>query len=143
MIRPVSDVTPEIMALAETAKQEGHNNVRTLVDEFASGENRFDKSGEALLGAYQDDRLVGICGLNVDPYETAEPVARVRRLYVLPEVRRLGVATALVAQLEVLAARRFQRIQLFTASREAGRFYERLGYQPTERRKVSHEKRLP
>ena len=140
-IRRLHEIPESVHSLAEIASAEGHNNVLTLLQEYESGLNRFNKPGEALFAAYENGRIVGIGGVNVDPYETAEEVARVRRLYVIPEARRRGVASRLMWHIEAVAARQhFRRIQLFTASSAAGDFYQRLGYSATTRHKVSHEK---
>ena len=58
--------------------------VRRLYDEYAGGANRFDRDGEALFVAHHLDQIVGICGLNQDPYSQFGNVGRVRRLYVHP-----------------------------------------------------------
>jgi hypothetical protein len=56
--------------------------VRRLADDWVSVANRFDRPGEALFVARLPGQVVGVRGLNVDPY-TAEPgVGRVRHLYV-------------------------------------------------------------
>lgn len=141
-IRHLHEISEDIHKLAGIAKDEGHNNIRTLVLEYESGQNRFQKPGEALFAAYENEQLVGICGVNIDPYETVEAIARVRRLYVIPNARRKGVASRLMKHIEDVAVRHFHRIQLFTASKDASEFYIRLGYSTTDRTKVSHEKLL-
>lgn len=142
-IRRVTELPEEVHALSNTASAEGHRNIDTLIREFRSGDNRFGRPGECLFAAYESGALVGIGGLNIDPYETAETVARVRRLYVLPSVRRKGVASRLMEEIERHAALHFQRIQLYTGSSEAGSFYTRLGYREVSgKHKVSHEKAL-
>ena len=142
VIERILEITEEIRLLAGLATDEGHNNVQTLVQEWESGSNRFQRPGEALFGAYVDHQLVGIGGVNMDPYESTESVARVRRLYVLPSARRTGVASTLMRAIEELAVRHFDRIQLFTGSYEASEFYIRLGYSLTMSEKVSHVKRF-
>src|SRR5262245_44078302 len=89
--------------LAEDAHA-GTHYVQRLVAEWVSGANRFDRPGEALFGAWVGEQLVGVCGLNVDPYAEGERTGRVRRLYVLKAYRRLGVGRRLV--MEVIAAAR-------------------------------------
>lgn len=141
-VERISGITDEVLVLADAAEHEGHRNIRTLVAEYISGKNRFSRPGEALFGAYEDDGLIGIGGLNIDPYEDSETIGRVRRLYVLPAFRRGGIASLLMGAVEKHAARHFQRIQLYTASEAASRFYLQLGYSAVEgRAKVSHEKR--
>lgn len=142
-IRRLAELPEGVGELAERAAAEGHQNISTLVSEFLSGSNRFQAPGEALFAAFDSDRLIGIGGLNRDPYESAEVVARVRRLYVLPAARRQGVASLLMKAIEDHAAQHFRRIQLYTSSAEAGSFYVGLGYRKvSEKRKVSHEKRF-
>jgi GNAT superfamily N-acetyltransferase len=81
------------------ADSEGHGLrfVRRLADDWAGGTNRFDRPGEALFVARIAGEVVGVCGLNVDPYETAPAIARVRHLYVLAAHRRHGVGRDLVS----------------------------------------------
>ena len=72
--------------------------VRRLVDEWRDGSNRFDRPGEAVFGAWVEGRLVGVCGLNIDPYVRDERMGRVRHLYVLTACRRHGVGRLLMAR---------------------------------------------
>jgi GNAT superfamily N-acetyltransferase len=106
----------------------GYGFVRRLADEWASGANRFDRPGEALFAARIDGRLVGACGLNVDPYTEAAGVGRVRHLYVLSAYRRLGVGGQLVARVMDAARGRFGRLRLSTQNPEAAQLYERMGF---------------
>ena len=135
-------MTPDVLALAATASADGHGNVQRLVEEFVEGTNRFDRPGEILLAAYAGDILVGVGGLNVDPYAADTAVGRVRRLFIAPPYRKSGVARALMEQIEAVARSHFERIQLFTGTVEADRFYRAVGYrQVTDLGpKVSHEK---
>jgi GNAT superfamily N-acetyltransferase len=61
-----------------------------------SGTNRFNKRGEAIFAASAAGALIGVCGLNVDPYASDPRVGRVRHLYVLSGFRQLGVGRQLV-----------------------------------------------
>ena len=91
-IERLSDVTSGDVAdlLADSERLESRI-VRRLVDEWGSGANRFDRPGEALFGARGAGRLLGVCGLNVDPYAGDDRVGRVRHLYVQSTSRRQGV----------------------------------------------------
>jgi len=117
-------------ALLAESEQAGLRLVRTLVDEWASGANRFDRPGEVLLGARIDGRLVGVCGLNVDPYAADERVGRVRHLYVTEAYRRHGIGRRLLADVVAAARGPFDRLRLRTANLEAARFYEAMGFTP-------------
>ncbi len=119
-------------ALVIESEQAGSTFVRRLVDEWISGANRFDRPGEALFGMWVDGRLIGVCGLNVDPYTDAARVGRVRHLYVLTTFRRLGAGRRLVT--EVIAAGRdaFNVLRLSTSNPAAARLYEAMGFRPTD-----------
>lgn len=97
--------------------------------ELESGANRYDRPGELLLAAFDGEQLVGLCGLNRDPFSpAAEKVGRVRRLYVLPGHRRKGTATALVDAIEDAARNEFEVLSVFTTDPGAGLFYEARGF---------------
>ena len=134
---------PDMTALAHAATQEGHGHVTRLIAEFESGENRFSQHGEGLFVCCVGDRLVGVGGLNQDPYDSNPHAGRVRRVYVHHDYRRQGLASQLIAAIENHARQYFETLNLFTASVEADSFYRRLGYQPkTAVNKISHTKKL-
>jgi GNAT superfamily N-acetyltransferase len=107
----------DLGALLAESEQAGLRLVRRLVEEWASGANRFDRPGEKLFGAWVDGRVVGVCGLNVDAYTAEERVGRVRHLYVLSAFRRRGVGRRLIE--EVIEAARGPFGQRSTAHRES------------------------
>jgi GNAT superfamily N-acetyltransferase len=115
--------------LAESERA-GWRFVRRLADEYRSGANRFERPGERLFVAVNGRALVGVCGLNVDPYAAELSVGRVRRLYVAEAFRRFGVGARLVRAVVSAAGGRFARLRLRTENPEAGRLYERLGFRP-------------
>src|SRR5262249_19241348 len=100
---------------------------------WASGANRFDRPGEALLGARIDGQLVGVCGLNVDPYAADDRIGRVRHLYVLVSCRRLGIGRRLVEDVIAGARDRFDALRLSPTNPPAARLYEALGFRRAER----------
>jgi ribosomal protein S18 acetylase RimI-like enzyme len=104
--------------------------VRRLAEEWGNGANRFDRPGEALFGARGAGRLLGVCGLNVDPYAGDDRIGRVRHLYVLSESRRQGVGQRLVQRVIQAARGRFDDLRLHTSNPEAARLYEALGFRP-------------
>jgi GNAT superfamily N-acetyltransferase len=127
---PVSHLPQEALApLVAESELDGWRFVRRLADEWTSGANRFDKPAEALFIASLDGAIVGVCGLNVDPYAGDESVGRVRRLYVLRAYRGRGIGRGLVqAVVSAAAIGRFRMLRVRTESPEAGRFYDRLGF---------------
>jgi GNAT superfamily N-acetyltransferase len=129
--------------LCDAARAEGFRMLHRLVTGFESGDNEFTHPGEGLFGATRDGMLVGIAGLNVDPYFEEPGVGRVRHLYVHPAHRRGGVGRKLTAAIERAARGHFERLQLFTPAESASRFYEALGFEPVSGiEKVSHAKAL-
>ena len=129
LIERLDDVSSDdLAALLAESEQSGARIVRRLVDEWASGANRFDRSGEAVFGAWVDRRLVGVCGLNVDPYAGNERVGRVRHLYVMSPFRRNGVGRQLVVRVIQAAHGPFDDLRLRTNDRGAARLYESVGF---------------
>lgn len=116
-------------ALVAESESAGYRFVRRLADEWASGANRFDRPGEALFAAWMNGRLIGACGLNVDPYTSAPGVGRVRHLYVLTDCRRSGIGRRLVERVLGAASGRFDRLRLSTQNPAAAQLYERLGFE--------------
>src|SRR4051812_14365414 len=138
-VERLTGLPPDALAdLVAEGERDGWRFVRRLADEWAAGINRFDRPGEALVGAWADGRLVGVCGLNADPYTADGAVGRVRRLYVLTAFRRRGVGHRLVRTVVTAAWGRFQSLRLRTESREAAAFYERLGFRPVQSPECTH-----
>jgi len=88
----------------------------------------------ALIG---EDLVLGVCGLNRDPYTRESGVGRLRHLYVRKSERRSGIASALVRDLLEQAGGSFAIVRLQTTS-DAAMFYERLGFRKTEQENASH-----
>src|SRR4029078_13005670 len=89
---------------------------------------RFERRGDLVFEARVGARLVGICGLNQDPYEQSSEVGRVRHLYVDLEFRRRGVGRALVAKIVECASPSFVRLRLRTRRADADLFYVAVGF---------------
>src|SRR6185295_8902008 len=121
----------------------GSRIVRRLVDDWTAGANRFDRPGEALFGALMAGRLVGVCGLNVDPYAADPRGGRVRHLYVLTACRRHGVGRQLVARILEVAADRFDSLRLRTNNPSAARLYEAAGFAVSVAGECTHVMDLP
>lgn len=118
----------DVGALVSESEQFGSRFVRRLVEEWTNGTNRFDRPGEALFGAWVEGRLIGVCGLNIDPYAGDDRIGRVRHLYVLSAFRRTGVGRQLVAHVVKAAQGRFDDLRLRTTNSVAARLYQALGF---------------
>ncbi len=69
LILKIQDFSPDDFddAIAQSVNS-GFKAIQRLANNWLSGENRFDRQGEALFVAKESDRIIGICGLNIDPY---------------------------------------------------------------------------
>src|SRR5262249_40244047 len=116
-IERLTDLPPAALAaLVADGEAAGWRFVRRLARGWATGANRFGPPGEVLFGAWAAGRLVGVCGLNVDPYAGDATVGRVRRLYVLTEFRGQGIGGRLVRAVVAAARGRFGSLLLRTES---------------------------
>ena len=125
---PLAELGPLIAA----SEAEGYGMVAKLRKHWIAGSQCFDRPGEALYGAYggpgDDSGLIGVCGRAIDPYRNDPRVARVQRLYVMPEWRGKGVGRALVGCVVDDVAGRFTTVTVRAPDARAARFYERLGF---------------
>lgn len=119
----------EILACACT--DEGFRFLTRLRREWEDGTNCFALPGESLLEAREGGVLLGICGLNRDPYQADADVGRVRHLYVLPQARRRGIGRRLVERVLRAGQERFRVVRVRTPTAEGDCFYRALGFEPT------------
>lgn len=128
LVRILDDLPDGFAALLADAAAEGVRNMALLDQAWASGVERFDGDGEALLGALLAGTLVGVGGLSVEP-ASVEPARRLRRLYVRPDYRRQGVARTLAT---ALIQEGLDQVDLLTvnaaASPAAPLFWEAQGF---------------
>jgi GNAT superfamily N-acetyltransferase len=120
---------PLLASLIAASCDEGFKFLVRLQDEYISGRVCFDSAGEALFGAFQASRLIGIGGLTRDPYGDEPNTGRIRHLYVLPLWRRHGVGAYLLAEIQRHAQTHFTTLVLRTDTKVGASFYESLGYE--------------
>jgi len=128
--------------LRDEAARHGFAFLDRLVADWASGANTFSRPGECLLGALADDRLVGIGGLNADPYSSRTDLGRIRHVYVLDAWRRKGVGRALIDCLVSEGRGLFGELRLRTANAAAAAFYVQCGFGPVDDPTASHALKL-
>lgn len=119
--------TPTFDALMQESRREGYWMLVRLRDGWLSGSNTFRRKNEALFGVYRGRELIGVGGLNIDPYFEDRRCGRVRHLYVGAAYRRLGVGSMLVSAIIERARPRFSVLNT-RAPEESFAFYERLGF---------------
>ena len=126
--------------IIESSRYENYRFIDRLVEDWQSGRNCFDKPGEALFVAILEQEIVGVCGLNIDPYIAGNALGRVRHLYVLPEKRRYGIGQSLVKTVIERAGNHFTQLNLRTLNPAADKFYRRLGFMAsTTERTCTHK----
>jgi GNAT superfamily N-acetyltransferase len=128
VIRPLEDVD-DIAGLATLADAEGYPFVTGFITDWKDGSNRFDRPGECAFVGLVDGEVVGVCGLNIDPYTHDSTIGRVRHLYVATSHRRTGIASKLVGQIVGRAHGSFTLLRLRTRNPEAAAFYEARGFE--------------
>jgi GNAT superfamily N-acetyltransferase len=138
ILQYVSDRPPDLEELPTASLQEGNSLVHTTLDDWEDGANRFDQPGEAFLLAMLDDAIVGICGLNIDPYSDDPKLSRIRHLYVLPDHRRQHVGRRLVEACLARAEDVFDRVRLRTFDSVAAQFYESIGFEEYDEEHATH-----
>lgn len=137
----IENVTPNSNGFQELKSESivfGFNMLRRLEENWLTNHNRFDKSGEKLSGAFNDGVLIGLCGLNHDPFTSQARTGRLRHLYVGIEWRRMHVGSLLLREVLNNSDRWFDVINT-NAPPSAFTFYERAGFIPlTDADKVTH-----
>lgn len=114
--------------LIKESLSQGFGFVERLVRDYRSGMNCFDKSGEALFSALLQDVIIGIGGLNRDPYFNDPKIGRLRHLYIESAWRQHGVGRLLVNQIIHEASQHYQILTLRTDTTAADKFYQKLGF---------------
>lgn len=142
MLKKLRPSVEAFQALKEESRLEGYWMLVTLAKGWTSGDNRFLKRGEVLYGAWQGRQLVGVCGLNIDPYLCDRSQGRVRHLFVSAAHRRNGLGRLLVEAVIDRARQHFAVLNT-RAPKEAFPFYESLGFQRAEEQEfVTHRMML-
>jgi GNAT superfamily N-acetyltransferase len=129
---------PGMERLQSEAQAEGYDFVETLVEQWASAENRFEAPGEILCGHLDQGLLVAVGGLNCDPFAGRPDVGRIRRVYVRPAWRNKGIGRSLVIRLIEQAKPHFRSVRLRAENAEAARLYERIGFAPIANPDATH-----
>lgn len=140
-IRPLTFGSPEATALLtdyvaevmERERGEGRElDMRSAVGTSVEAHvEDFNRPNGEFLGAYVNGDLVGIGGVRVEP----NAIAEIKRMYVAPSGRGLGLGRRLLQSLEAVAMELgCLRVHLDTRSilREARSLYESSGYEETD-----------
>ena len=137
-IQKIELPVPGMESLQSEALAEGYGFIQTLVEQWASGENRFDAPGEILCGHLDQGLLVAVGALNIDPFAGRTEIGRIRKIYVRHAWRNKGVGRALVTTLIERARTHFRCVRLRADNTNAARLYERIGFAPVESPDATH-----
>lgn len=127
----------KLQPLIDDSDKENIFFVRRFIKEWITKTNCFNKEGEIFLIAKESSQLIGLCGLNIDPYHRVSQLGRVRHLYVLSSRRREGIGTLLIKQIVKQARQNFDLLNLRTDNPKADRFYLARGFQRSYERPES------
>lgn len=111
------------------SNEEGYRFLERLVNEYLNGSNTFSKPREALYGAFTSQgELVGIGGVNLDPFSNNQDIGRLRRFYISKSFRREGLGSQLLYNILQDARRHFRVIVLHTDTGHGDQFYQANGF---------------
>ena len=138
IVRIRTELPPGMAKLSAAAAAEGVRNVGLLTAAWTDKTERFEHDGAALYGAFSSAVLLGVGGVTREA-GLQEPAMRMRRFYILPEWRRLGVGRALA----VAAMKRgLEDAGLLTCNAKAtplaAPFWEALGFRRVDRAGFTH-----
>jgi GNAT superfamily N-acetyltransferase len=137
VIRPIRDALPTGFAvLRPEARAEGFHFVEQLMADWDSGDNRFDRLGEALLAAFVGDELAGMGGITQDPI--VRNALRMRRFYVRLAFRHQGIGRALADSLLSRPQSRSRTITVNAPTVAGAQFWEGLGFVPEPKQGHTH-----
>lgn len=133
----------EFKYLVQESKEEGFKFLQKLINEYENELNTFNKSGECLYGIFQGEKLMGIGGLNADPYTENNKIGRLRRFYIAKDYRRIGLGKLLLNKLLSHAEKYFKVVVLHTDTKQGDVFYTANGFVKREvYKRSSHYKVL-
>ncbi|PGO20102.1 GNAT family N-acetyltransferase [Bacillus cereus] len=114
--------------LVQESKDEGFNFLIKLISDYENKINTFNKTGECLYGIFQGEKLIGIGGLNQDPYTENNKIGRLRRVYISKDYRRIGLGNLLLNWLLSHSEKYFKVVVLHTDTKQGDAFYTTNGF---------------
>lgn len=129
LIAAITPDEPGFAALRAESQTQNLNMLYRLAESWQNGENRFNAPGEKLLGAFAHGLLVGVCGLNIDPFSQQPRAGRIRHLYIGERHRQQGIGHQLLVSVITHSSASFDFLNAHAPS-AAWSFYENLGFRP-------------
>ena len=141
MIEEITDIEKvDLAEILEESKGLGYGMIERLIREWKSGETDFSKENEAYFAFVADGKVVGVGGVNEEPYLKIKEYGRMRHLYVLKSWRRKGIGSAIVGTTIDFAKKHYILMTLMTPKDgRSDSFYEGIGFEKcTSLNRVSH-----
>ncbi len=129
LIAAITPDEPGFAALRAESQTQNLNMLHRLAENWQNEENRFNAPGEKLLGAFAHGLLVGVCGLNIDPFSQQPRAGRIRHLYIGERHRQQGIGHQLLVSVITHSSASFDFLNAHAPS-AAWSFYENLGFRP-------------
>lgn len=126
-------------ALILSSEQEGFKFISRLKNDWLNKTNRFDKANENLYEISLNNVIIGIGGINKNPYNENGNVGRLRHFYLLPNYRRKGIGRKFIQFILKESRMKYDKISLRTDTEVASKFYESLGFKKINSKYSSHE----
>ena len=111
--------------------------IESLTRRWNDGSDRYSLEGEIFVAAFDGDDLLGVGGLNRDPYLN-DGSGRLRHVYIREAARGRGVGRQLVDHLLDHAQLHFPRVRLRAADTAAGQFYDAIGFRRMQDPTATH-----
>jgi GNAT superfamily N-acetyltransferase len=129
-IAEICKLPEDFKQLAAEASAEGHGFLSKMQAEWISSKNCFDLENEILYEVRSEEGiLIGIGGLNVDPYVSDPEIGRVRHVFIARNFRGAGIGKALVGKIVGYAQGKFGLLRLSTQNPKAVTLYESFGFE--------------
>lgn len=138
-IKEISKLPDGFEALLDESVAQNFNFLKKMQEEWISGKNQFNKNGERAFAVFDGNILIGIGGLNIDPYLPNDQIGRVRHLYILSTYRKNGAGKLLMNEIIKTAKLYYPKLRLKTDTAIAAKFYESLGFAKVTSDSASHE----
>ncbi len=126
-----NDNIDSIEELVDESVAGGIKFEQRMWDEWQSGQNRFTKKGERLIGLFHEGECFAVSGIQVDPYlaENDGSIGRLRNTYVKESFRKQGFAKILIDLILSHAKNYFKVVRLSTTNPIAKSIYESYGFE--------------
>lgn len=123
---------------------EGFQFLNRLEEDWINNINRFNGEGEGYFKLQVNNQVVGVGGINNNPFDQAEKrVGRIRRFFILKQWRNRGLGSELLSHIIKEFSSAYETIQLKTDNRNACLFYEKYGFNIIDNdENVTHELKL-